>query len=61
MTREELKDHFAGLAMQALMPEYREMCKNNSLEDWESIAIPELAREAYLVANEMLKAGGYYE
>jgi hypothetical protein len=59
MTTRELRDHFAGLAMQGLIPQYREMFMDGTLEDWISDALPELAKEAYYLANEMLKAGGY--
>ena len=59
MTIRELRDHFAGLAMQSLVPQFREMFMDGTLEDWVSDAIPELAKEAYYVADEMLKAGGY--
>ena len=61
MTIRELRDHFAGLAMQSLVPQFREMFMDGTLEDWVSDAIPELAKEAYYVADEMLKAGGYDE
>ena len=59
MTTRELRDHFAGLAMQGLIPQYREMFMDGTLEDWISDALPEHAKEAYYLANEMLKAGGY--
>lgn len=59
MTTRELRDHFAGLAMQGLVPQYREMFMDGTLEDWISDALPELAKEAYYLADEMLKAGGY--
>jgi hypothetical protein len=60
MTRRELRDHFAGLAMQGLIPQYREMFMDGTLEDWVSDALPALADEAFLLANEMLRAGGYH-
>jgi len=59
MTIRELRDHFAGLAMQSLVPQYRAMFMDGTLEDWISDAIPELAKESYYFADEMLKAGGY--
>jgi len=59
MTTRELRDHFAGLAMQGLIPQYREMFMDGTLEDWVSDALPELAKEAYYMADQMLKAGGY--
>ncbi len=59
MTTRELRDHFAGLAMQGLIPQYREMFMDGTLEDWIGDALPELAKEAYYLADEMLKAGGY--
>jgi len=61
MTKGELRDSFAGLAMQGLISQYREMFMDGTLEEWISDAIPELAKEAYYVADEMLKAGGYDE
>jgi hypothetical protein len=60
MTRRELRDHFAGLAMQGLIPQYREMFMDGTLEDWVADALPALADEAFVLANEMLRAGGYY-
>ena len=59
MTTRELRDHFAGLAMQGLIPQYREMFMDGTLEDWIGDALPELAKEAYYLADEMLKVGGY--
>ena len=59
MTRRELRDHFAGLAMQGLIPQYRAMFMEGTLGDWETDALPALADEAFLLANEMLRAGGY--
>jgi hypothetical protein len=59
MTSRELRDHFAGLAMQGLIPQYRAMFMDDTLEDWEEDALPALAEEAYLLANLMMKAGGY--
>ena len=60
MTRRELRDHFAGLAMQGLIPQYREMFMDGTLEDWVADALPALADEAFYLANEMLRAGGYH-
>jgi hypothetical protein len=60
MTRRELRDHFAGLAMQGLIPQYREMFMDGTLEDWVADALPALADEAFCLANEMLRAGGYH-
>jgi hypothetical protein len=46
--------------MQGLIPQYREMFMDGTLEDWVSDALPALADEAFLLANEMLRAGGYH-
>jgi hypothetical protein len=59
MTIRELRDHFAGLAMQSLVPQFREMFHQDVFDCWVGDAIPELAKEAYYLADEMLKAGGY--
>lgn len=60
MTRLELRDHFAGLAMQGLIPQYRAMFMDGTLDDWVGDALPALADEAYYLANQMLRAGGYH-
>jgi trimethylamine:corrinoid methyltransferase-like protein len=51
-----LRDYFAGQAMQSLTTQYRAMYLDNTLEDWEEEAVPALAEESYLWADEMLKA-----
>jgi hypothetical protein len=46
--------------MQGLIPQYRAMFMDGTLEDWVADALPALADEAFLLANEMLRAGGYH-
>jgi hypothetical protein len=46
--------------MQGLIPQYREMFMDGTLEDWVADALPALADEAFCLANEMLRAGGYH-
>jgi hypothetical protein len=53
-----LRDYFAAKAMQSLTTQYRAMFMDNTLEDWEEEAVPALAVEAYLWADEMMKARG---
>ena len=52
-----LRDHFAGLAMQALIssPFYR---VQGGYKGWAEIASGGLAEEAYSMADEMIKARG---
>ena len=53
----ELRDHFAGLAMQAMMDMHREMfIEDASFEHWVEEAMPCLAKEAYEMADYMLIA-----
>lgn len=53
----ELRDHFAGLAMQAMMDMYREMYEqHNIFEGWVEDAMPSLAMQAYEMADFMLIA-----
>jgi hypothetical protein len=53
----ELRDHFAGLAMQAMMDMYREMYEqHNIFEGWVEDAMPSLAMQAYEMADYMLIA-----
>jgi hypothetical protein len=52
-----LRDYFAAKAMHGLIPQFREMFMDNSIEGcWVSDVIPELAKEAYYMADEMMKA-----
>jgi hypothetical protein len=51
-----LRDYFAAKAMQSLTTQYRAMFMDNTLEDWEEEAVPALAVEAYVWADEMMKA-----
>ena len=53
-----MRDYFAAKAMHCLLPQYREMFMDGTLDDWISDAIPELAKEAYYLADEMMKARG---
>lgn len=52
----ELRDHFAGLAMQAMMDMYRKMYMDDTFEHWVEEAMPCLAKEAYEMADYMLIA-----
>jgi len=52
-----LRDYFAAKAMQGLIPQFREMFMDDSIEGcWVGDAIPELAKEAYHMADAMMKA-----
>ena len=52
-----LRDYFAAKAMHGLIPQFRAMFMDNSIEGcWVSDVIPELAKEAYYMADEMMKA-----
>jgi hypothetical protein len=52
----ELRDHFAGLAMQAMMDMYRKMYEDDIFRDWVEEAMPSLAERAYDMADYMLIA-----
>ena len=52
----ELRDHFAGLAMQAMMDIHRKMYIDDVFEDWYEEAMPSLAEAAYEMADYMLIA-----
>jgi hypothetical protein len=54
----ELRDYFAARAMQVRMPQIREMFIDGTLEDWDNEAIPSLAKDAYALADAMMKARG---
>ena len=52
-----LRDYFAAKAMHGLIPQFRAMFMDNSIEGcWVSDVIPELAKEAYYMADAMMKA-----
>jgi hypothetical protein len=52
----ELRDYFAAKAMQGLIPQVREMFMDGTLEDWHDDAIPEIAKDAYKMADAMMEA-----
>ena len=52
----ELRDYFAAKAMQVRMPQIREMFIDGAFEDWDNEAIPSLAKDAYEIADAMMKA-----
>ena len=52
----DLRDYFAARAMQVRMPQIREMFIDGTLEDWDNEAIPLLAKDAYTIADAMMKA-----
>ena len=52
----ELRDHFAGLAMQAMMDIHRKMYMDDVFEDWYEEAMPSLAEAAYEMADYMMIA-----
>ena len=52
----ELRDHFAGLAMQAMMGIHRKMYEDDIFEHWYEEAMPSLAERAYDMADYMLIA-----
>jgi len=54
----ELRDYFAARAMQVRMPQIREMFIDGTFEDWDNEAIPSLAKDAYAIADAMMKARG---
>ena len=49
-----LRDYFAASVIHGLIPQYREMFMDNTLDDWVGDAIPSLAQEAYMIADAML-------
>jgi hypothetical protein len=52
-----LRDFFASHAMQGLIPQFRAMFMDGSIEGcWVGDAIPELTKEAYYMADAMIKA-----
>jgi len=52
-----MRDYFATHAMQGLIPQFRAMFMDGSIEGcWVGDAIPELAKEAFLLADAMMKA-----
>jgi len=52
-----LRDYFAAKAMQGLIPQFRAMFMDGSIEGcWVGDTIPELTKEAYVVADAMMKA-----
>lgn len=52
----ELRDHFAGLAMQAMMDMYRKMYEDDIFDHWVEEAMPSLAERAYDMADYMMIA-----
>jgi hypothetical protein len=54
----QLRDYFAAKAMQGLIPQVREMFMDGTLEDWHDDAIPEIAKDAYKIADAMIEARG---
>ena len=50
----ELRDHFAGLAMQAMMDILRKMYEDDIFEHWYEEAMPSLAEAAYEMADYMM-------
>ena len=52
----ELRDHFAGLAMQAMMDIHRKMYEDDIFEDWYEEAMPSLSEAAYEMADYMMIA-----
>jgi hypothetical protein len=52
----DLRDYFATRAMQVRMPQIREMFIDGTFEDWDNEAIPSLAKDAYAIADAMMKA-----
>ena len=54
----DLRDYFAAKIAPALVRHYREMFMDDVFEDWRDEALPELAEEAYLLADHMMKARG---
>jgi hypothetical protein len=51
-----LRDYFAAKAMQAGYGKHYAMFMDNTYEDWHGDGIKGLVLEAYLIADEMLKA-----
>lgn len=51
-----LRDYFAAKAMQAGYDKHYDMFMDNTYEDWHGDGIEGLAQEAYIIADEMLKA-----
>jgi hypothetical protein len=51
-----MRDYFAAGVIHGLIPQYREMFMDNTLDDWVGDAIPSLAQEAYIIADAMLEA-----
>ena len=49
-----IRDYFAASVIHGLIPQYREMFMDNTLDDWVGDAIPSLAQEAYMIADAML-------
>ena len=49
-----LRDYFAASVIHGLIPQYREMFMDNTLDDWVGDAIPSLAQDAYMIADAML-------
>jgi hypothetical protein len=52
----DLRDHFAGLAMQAMMDMYRKMYEDDIFHNWVEEAMPSLAERAYYMADYMMIA-----
>jgi hypothetical protein len=50
-----IRDYFAASVIHGLIPQYRAMFMDGTLDDWVGDAIPSLAQEAYMIADEMLK------
>jgi hypothetical protein len=51
-----LRDYFAAGVIHGLIPQYRAMFMDNTIDDWVHDAIPSLAQEAYMIADAMLEA-----
>ena len=49
-----IRVYFAASVIHGLIPQYREMFMDNTLDDWVGDAIPSLAQEAYMIADAML-------
>ena len=51
-----LRDYFAAKAMVASYPKHYEMFVEEIFDDWHGDGIESLAKEAYLIADAMMKA-----
>ncbi len=52
----ELRDYFAARAMQNLIDVHRKMFMDYTHDDWFDDAFPNIANEAYALADVMMKA-----